>query len=551
MTKGKVGIISDGIKGDALGYHFASNGYNVLMIELRDFNRSSRMDPSCKEQKIKIKKINGKLVEVGVNPLMMKWTSNIEDLSKSDLLIVATSDDEEGIRRRVSELENATAAWNTPIIVESMNLLPGTVGKWMKDNTRLLVAYFYDVDYANNNVELITHEHVSAETLNYVQNYLIDAGFAAYPIKECLGFIHNRVGGIGISNLLRMYEKGTFSFSELCKYIIVTRVRPPHMIHVRMADEMKTEMPDLLPLFKRMKEEYGDRYYSPAFTERSYTSENLHKIIAEADVSPSLGSELPPEDFLPGRKFDLLYVTGPKVIYNNILLQLIKRATKVYFDPGCTSYLGEIERNHPKLHHKILQVLCTKEPEQINLIIDFSIESKSEKIVRLRDLQQRFGTDVPVLVNSPVHRLGDLTENALNPSMIFGVYTQRLYLTNTELVSHPLMDPKVYTELKAYFQSFAGTIIEVSDSEVRPLALAMLSKMLEALRLVDEGIADKETVEALGVDDGIFQDIEAIGYRDLKVISDVLRPIYSNMFNLPAGVAERLEHDYMQGDEEA
>ena len=81
----------------------------------------------------------------------MQWVERLEDLADCDLLIEALPDDLPLKQDYVARLENLVA--NTiPIISESTRFLASEISRQMQDNSNLIAAYFYDVEYSEEHV---------------------------------------------------------------------------------------------------------------------------------------------------------------------------------------------------------------------------------------------------------------------------------------------------------------------------------------------------------------------------------------------------------------
>jgi 3-hydroxyacyl-CoA dehydrogenase len=540
MPDEKIGIISNGGRGESLAFSFARKKFQVLIYEL-DRERAEGYIKGTR-QNFEMKDLSWRKVYRPVIPNLMKWVESFEDLNECDYVIEASTANIETRREYLKKAE-ALVAPGTPLMSETFLYLPGDLSSHLEDNSRFLVSFFWDIEYTGNSVELVIHPSSSDHVLERVKNLLREAGFVCGHVKECLGYVHNRVGLLGIQNLFRMYDEKILSYENLTKYFVSNK-REPYILNLPLKHEIRTELYPLLSLFRMMNKHYGERFYVPEFLKEEFSRENVGEIIRQASVEYSIDEQDVPEE--SGRTtavhdtFEHILVTGIQLTHNNLVFPL-KRYKKIYFDSADDPYFSLLKTYYPKLHQQLMEEAVFMDGDSsaaIDLIIDFSIQEHDKKIEQVRRLQDRFGPNVPILLNTPMFKIADIAADSTEPRMIFGMYTQKNYLRNTEIVLSSLMDRGVYLKLKGFLKQITGDYIETGDAPVRPLYLMIASKWLESVRLLEEGLADIEAIEFLGADRKVFDDIDMFGLNNLITTCEYLKDHYPHVYTLPEIVME-------------
>ncbi len=540
MPDEKIGIICKGRRGEAIAFFFARRRFQVYIYELDRERANEYIDGSRKS--IEIKDLKGKKILRPIDSSRMKWVERLEDLKKSDYVIEATEADIETRREYLKKVEGFLSP-QVPIISHDFLHVPGDLAAALKDSSRFLAAYFWDIDYTGNSVELVAHPLTSMQILDRVEGFFKKAGLLCDHLKECVGYIHNRVGLLGIQNLFRMYDQKILSYDNLSKYFVYNR-HEPYFMTLELQKEIRTELYHLLPLFKKMNKHYGPRFYLPAFLKQDFTKESLEETIRQSSVAYPVDEKDIPQD--PQRaagvngEIENIFVSGIQLIHNNLIFPLIKYK-KIYFDSPQAPYFSLLEKYHPRLYQQVMEKAVFIEGDSsvtVDLIIDFSIQKYDEKVARVKSLQDRFGDDVPLLLNSPIYKIEDIARDAPGPRMIFGMYTQKNYLKNTEIILTPSTDREIYLALRAFLKQIAGDCIETGDAPVRPLYLMIASKWLESVRVLEEGLADIEAIEFLGVDRKVFDDIDMFGLNNLITTCEYLKDHYPDVCALPGIVME-------------
>jgi 3-hydroxyacyl-CoA dehydrogenase len=510
----------------------------VYELDAAKRNRYSHMD---KDQiLIRTKKVDGGFVYLPIGEKPVNWVERLSELDDCAIYIDAINDDQFDIKNEYIQKLQELAKGRIPILSDALAFTPAQLSFNMRNSANFAVSYFLDIEYMKNTVEFVVHKNVSEDAMERAKAILKDAKFACYTINECPGFIHNRISGLGILNLLKLYDEKVLSYSELEKYLIVTKTGPQSLLTLSMGEGIKTEMITLPNVYKAMNAHYGRRYYIPRFFDKEgLTPDTIADIIA-ADSCDYAISEQDAAGHDAAKEFNTIYVSGMQRIHSTFLSSLLRKSKKLVLDSRNDPLAAALERDNLNLHTKLLANACfldetvLNQLDQVDMVMDFHIETLEQKIARVNDLQSRFGADIPIVLNTPIYKIEDIAAKTDNPAMVFGMYTIKNYLLNTEIVLTALMDRAAYIQLRSFLHSLCqGSCIETKDIHVRPLIFMVVPKLLECVRLIEEGVTGKEEIERLGVDGAVFKYMDLFGLDLIVFIADYLEPIYGDAFKVP------------------
>lgn len=546
MQPGSVGIVGKGNRGEHLALFFARNDFVVKIFDLD----SSRHGEGFERQKthLEIRNIKGDSFKKRIRSLPIHWVEKIEELKNSDLLIEAVWDDlavKQDIIKKLARISGK----QTPILSETFLYLPSELSADIEDNANFSVAYFGDVEYFVNIVEVVCHRYLLSTNLENIKRILKSAGFAPYTVQESPGHVFIRLGCMGILSLFKLYDRGILSYDNLGKYLFATKSALAAAVNMNLAVAIKNDLFGFVPLFKILNEKFGQRFYQPKFLSCELTRDNFEETVSTYSttysITPGREDRGTPFDH---KKIASIYIIGNELIHNNVLHALLQKKIKLYIDYRNTGYFKQLQKYDSRLYSRLLkeaQVTGGENLPGIDLIMDFTLESLAEKIERLKNIQQRFGPKTPILLNTPIYKIEDIAQGCPYPSFVFGMYTQKNYLLNTEMVITPTMDKVVYLGLRDFIKDLTNNWIETRDSEVRPLFFMVLAKMLEAVRILEEGIADKAAIEALGTDRPVFKEMDLFGLDKIAFACAYLAPIFPGLFEIPGIINNMIEKNLL------
>lgn len=527
-----IGIVGNDNVGNAIALHFSNKGYNVKVLNV---NENGEYDGNLEKRITRIRNIKGKFVEVSTEDKSIKWIESYEELLNVEFLIEAIHGTKEFKQTVLKKIEN-NSQQNAPILTSGRVYFPSELATVLENPSRLLGIYLYDVEHGNNNGEIVTHSKCYEEFVKKVRDLFTEAGLRVGVVKECTGFVHNRIGLLGIMCLLKFFDEKIISLKELSKYIVVTKVGPKLFFNLTLGKEAKFELIEAREVFIQLSEKLGnDKFRLPNYINKydDLTFDNILNVIQQDSVEDYSISD---EGFQI-KEFKKIYIKGIHPIYNNIIYPLLRGDTTLYFDENeSREYFENIKNTTKDLYDRVLSktVFINEENvKEVDLVMDFTIEMLNEKIESCKTLQQQFGTGTPILLNTPIHKLEDIAKNLEKPSMVFGMYTQKAYLANTELIINDIIDKEIYVSIRRMIKKLASDYIETKDTYVRPLVYFVLAKLLEASRLLEDDIATMEDIEIVGVDGEIFKYMDLFEIENISKICNYLEPIYGRTFAMP------------------
>lgn len=529
-----IGIVGNDNVGNAIAFHFSNKGYNVKVLNV---NEKGEYDGNLERRITRIRNIKGKFVEVSTEDKSIKWIESYEELSNVDFMIEAIHGTKEFKQMVLKKIENNSQR-ETPILTSGRVYFPSELATVLEKPSRLLGIYLYDIEHGNNNGEIVTHSECCEEVAEKIRTLFTEAGLRVGVVKECTGFVHNRIGLFGIMCLLKFYDEKIITLKDLSKYIVVTKVGPKLFFNLTLGKEAKFELIEAREVFIQLSEKLGnDKFRLPNYINKydynELTFDNILNVIQQDSVEDYSISD---EGFQI-KEFKKIHIKGIHPIYNNIIYPLLRGDTTLYFDENeSKEYFENIKNTTKDLYDRVLSktVFINEENvKEVDLVMDFTIEMLDEKIESCKILQQKFGTEIPILLNTPIHKLEDISKTLVKPSMVFGMYTQKAYLANTELIINDIMDKEIYVSIRRMIKKLASDYIETKDTYVRPLVYFVLAKLLEAARLLEDGIATMEDIEIVGVDGEIFKYMDLFGIKNISKICNYLKPIYGRTFSMP------------------
>ena len=530
-----IGIVGNDNVGNAIALHFSNKGYNVKVLNV---NENGEYDGNLEKRITRIRNIKGKFVEVSTEDKSIKWIESYEELLNVEFLIEAIHGTKEFKQTVLKKIEN-NSQQNAPILTSGRVYFPSELATVLENPSRLLGIYLYDVEHGNNNGEIVTHSKCCEEVAEKIRTLFTEAGLRVGVVKECTGFVHNRIGLFGIMCLLKFYDEKIITLKELSKYIVVTKVGPKLFFNLTLGKEAKFELIEAREVFIQLSEKLGnDKFRLPNYINKydynDLTFDNILNVIQQDSVEDYSISD---DEGFQIKEFKKIHIKGIHPIYNNIIYPLLRGDTTLYFDKNeSREYFENIKNTTKDLYDRVLSktVFINEENvKEVDLVMDFTIEMLDEKIESCKTLQQQFGTDTPILLNTPIHKLEDIAKTLEKPSMVFGMYTQKAYLANTELIINDIIDKEIYVSIRRMIKKLASDYIETKDTYVRPLVYFVLAKLLEASRLLEDDIATMEDIEIVGVDGEIFKYMDLFEIKNISKICNYLEPIYGRTFAMP------------------
>jgi 3-hydroxyacyl-CoA dehydrogenase len=302
-------------------------------------------------------------------------------------------------------------------------------------------------------------------------------------------------------------------------------------------------------LIRYMNKQCGERFYvSRTLTEKVRANE-LGVKTGKGFYDYADGAEAAISGQKPNNKvvsaIKTIFVNDMSINHTNILIQMLKKNKTVYFESPHVPYFIVLKQTDPSLYERLAaQCLFADSgqiPGDIDMVYDSSLTTFEEVVQRVDSLRDRFGDEIPIVINSPIHKVCDIAARCKGPKeLLFKMNSQRSYLLNTELVQTEHSDPSRYADIKDFIMEITGDCLEVRDDHTSPLMLMILSKFLEAMMILEEGITDMDNIELLLDKDYVFKNIDYFGLDNLRFVVDHLRPLIGEPFMTTPALLDRM-----------
>lgn len=519
-----VGVVGAGSQGKAIAFWFAKAGFRTIVYDASP----SQMEKIIQESAELIRR--NRLKAENFQP-----ARQLEDLRPCNIIIENIS---EVIAIKLQLFQALEKMMGADVILasNSSSFPPTLISEPLNYKENFINIHYLGVRWGSKILELAPSRHTSVKTLQTTKELLEQAGFVPVTIRECPGFVFNRIKAAELSNTIKAYELGLVSYDNMLKYILYPSRGP---WTVAFLDFLGIEISDALIRF--LHEQFGERFYVSQILAEKVKKNELGIKTGKGFMEYSTGVSV---DVITKKsttpvhsRIRSIYLDEMRINNTNILLQMVNKQKEVYLSRD-DAYLSVLEKSDPLLFKKIApHCRVVEKPEdgpQYDLVITSKIGEFAEIRQRVHDLRERFGEATPLLINSPIYRISDLAMGIKNPDLILGMNAQKTYLPNTELVMTPNSSSAAYQDTRDLICELTGDCLEVADAFARPLTFLVVTKMFEAIRVLEEEITDKDTIELLCDRDTIFKDIDYFGIDNLMLVSRYLEPIYGVAFSAPA-----------------
>ena len=185
-------VLGNGVMGKGIIW-LLSKYLKDVRIKLRDISQAHEIIKDVSkiyDYLVKTRKMTKNEVDFKLNKI--SYTQNFDGFKHFDFIIEAIVEDEKTKKETYSQIEkvvneNAIIATNTSSI--SINKL----GSDLKNKENFIGVHFFNPVNLMPLVEVIPSKHTSKETINKVFELLISCGKTPILVKDCAGFIVNRI----------------------------------------------------------------------------------------------------------------------------------------------------------------------------------------------------------------------------------------------------------------------------------------------------------------------------------------------------------------------
>jgi 3-hydroxyacyl-CoA dehydrogenase len=533
----RIGVVGGGIQGKGVGLWFAKRGFPTIIYEINpdQVNRIKREVDSDNRKYRAARKF-------------LSVTANFEALADSHLIIENLPENLDLKQTVMRDLETI-AGQGIIFSSNSSTFTAAEISAYLKNKQNFVNLHFLGIPWGGTKVELVPGKHTSAETISRVKDILLMARLVPVEIAECPGFVYNRIKLAEVSNLFKAIEGGMVSLACGLRYNIFSRLfYPLAFIDFMGIDSSEASL-------RSLNKSYGDRFYLSKLLAQKVKQNQLGVKTGRGfldhsrPIAPDSLKSLGPDFSGSHSRIHKIYVEEAQVNHSNLIIRMIQKGKELYFDHPDNAYFSLLKKIEPNLHVRIKDRCRFFEPLKGSPPFDLILMSPRVTLEQLTDrianLQKRFGTDIPVVVNSPIYKVEDMAKKALNPAAIFGINSQKNFLENTELVKATSGEESIHEQIKLLIGELTNDCFEVEDAFCRPLIFSLVAKMFEAARLIEEGIGDKEKIEVLMDRDSVIKDMDYFGLDYLIFVSDYLYPLYGHPFVVPQLIKEMVGEGYL------
>jgi 3-hydroxybutyryl-CoA dehydrogenase len=260
----KIGILGSGTMGISIA-HFTSlkNNPTIVYDSSKDALKNGEKNLNSLINKLTDK---GKYSEKEKNAIKknLKFTNDINDLKKSELIIEAIIEDLNIKNKMFSKVEKLVSK-ECIISSNTSSLSITALASSLKENHRFIGLHFFNPANLMPLVEVIPAIQTSEKTLKKSKDFLENIGKVVVTVKDTPGFIVNRVARPFYGEAIRIYEEGIANFETIdwaMKEIGGFKMGPFELMDF-IGNDINYTVTETV-----FREFYYDPRYKPSFTQK-------------------------------------------------------------------------------------------------------------------------------------------------------------------------------------------------------------------------------------------------------------------------------------------
>ena len=260
----KIGILGSGTMGVSIA-HFTSlkNNPTIVYDSSKDALKNGEKNLNSLINKLTDK---GKYSEKEKNAIKknLKFTNDINDLKKSELIIEAIIEDLNIKNKMFSKVEKLVSK-ECIISSNTSSLSITALASSLKENHRFIGLHFFNPANLMPLVEVIPAIQTSEKTLKKSKDFLENIGKVVVTVKDTPGFIVNRVARPFYGEAIRIYEEGIANFETIdwaMKEIGGFKMGPFELMDF-IGNDINYTVTETV-----FREFYYDPRYKPSFTQK-------------------------------------------------------------------------------------------------------------------------------------------------------------------------------------------------------------------------------------------------------------------------------------------
>ena len=260
----KIGILGSGTMGISIA-HFTSlkNNPTIVYDSSKDALKNGEKNLNSLINKLTDK---GKYSEKEKNAIKknLKFTNDINDLKKSELIIEAIIEDL-NIKNEIFSKVEKLVSKECIISSNTSSLSITALASSLKENHRFIGLHFFNPANLMPLVEVIPAIQTSEKTLKKSKDFLENIGKVVVSVKDTPGFIVNRVARPFYGEAIRIYEEGIANFETIdwaMKEIGGFKMGPFELMDF-IGNDINYTVTETV-----FREFYYDPRYKPSFTQK-------------------------------------------------------------------------------------------------------------------------------------------------------------------------------------------------------------------------------------------------------------------------------------------
>ena len=260
----KIGILGSGTMGISIA-HFTSlkNNPTIVYDSSKDALKNGEKNLNSLINKLTDK---GKYSEKEKNAIKknLKFTNDINDLKKSELIIEAIIEDL-NIKNEIFSKVEKLVSKECIISSNTSSLSITALASSLKENHRFIGLHFFNPANLMPLVEVIPAIQTSEKTLKKSKDFLENIGKVVVTVKDTPGFIVNRVARPFYGEAIRIYEEGIANFETIdwaMKEIGGFKMGPFELMDF-IGNDINYTVTETV-----FREFYYDPRYKPSFTQK-------------------------------------------------------------------------------------------------------------------------------------------------------------------------------------------------------------------------------------------------------------------------------------------
>ncbi|MDV2686092.1 3-hydroxybutyryl-CoA dehydrogenase [Alkalihalophilus lindianensis] len=256
MTKGTIGVIGCGTMGNGIAQVCAMAGFNVVVRDLDEkiLEQAKATIESNVRRIVKRKQLKESTVEETLK--RMSFTTNLEELKNTDMIIEAIIENMEIKKSLFRELDDLCAS-DTILATNTSGLSITELGGATKRPDKVVGMHFFNPVPVMQLVEIIRGEETSDATYEKVQSLSEQIGKQGITVEDSPLFVVNRILVPMISEAIFVLGEGTASAEDIDKGMMLGANHP--IGPLALADLIGLDT--LLFVQETLFEESGDSKY--------------------------------------------------------------------------------------------------------------------------------------------------------------------------------------------------------------------------------------------------------------------------------------------------